>query len=80
MTDTTVPVTIAEPECWEDEPCWDCTTMGNLQCGPTTTVVVAVGLPPTLPETGTDAAVGAGVIGTVCILAGIALRRLATTT
>jgi hypothetical protein len=19
--------------CWEDEPCWDCETMGNLICG-----------------------------------------------
>lgn len=22
--------------CQEDEPCWDCTTMGNRVCGPTT--------------------------------------------
>lgn len=22
------------PECYEDQPCWDCTTMGNRQCGP----------------------------------------------
>jgi hypothetical protein len=22
-------------QCQEDEPCWDCKTMGNLQCGPT---------------------------------------------
>lgn len=21
--------------CWEDEPCWDCHTMGNRICGPT---------------------------------------------
>jgi hypothetical protein len=20
--------------CWEDDPCWDCRTMGNLVCGP----------------------------------------------
>jgi len=32
-----VPVVIERPEppaCQEDEPCWDCTTMGNLICGP----------------------------------------------
>jgi hypothetical protein len=23
--------------CMEDQPCWDCSTMGNLICGPTTT-------------------------------------------
>lgn len=22
------------PPCMEDEPCWDCTTMGNHVCGP----------------------------------------------
>lgn len=32
------PVTTSTlPTCQEDEPCWDCTTMGNRICGPTTT-------------------------------------------
>ena len=24
---------VASPVCLEDQPCWDCSTMGNLQCG-----------------------------------------------
>mgnify|MGYP001581966013 CR=1 FL=1 len=24
----------SQPPCVEDEPCWDCTTMGNKICGP----------------------------------------------
>jgi len=36
-TTTTLPpattTTVAEPVCQEDEPCWDCTTMGNQICG-----------------------------------------------
>lgn len=44
---TTVP-------CQEDEPCWDCTTMGNLVCAPPTTLAPVVPLPelvvdPTVP-------------------------------
>ena len=32
---TTVPTTTAPaPECQEDDPCWDCETMGNMVCGP----------------------------------------------
>ncbi len=27
------------PACQEDEPCWDCSTMGNQQCGPVITDV-----------------------------------------
>lgn len=27
------------PRCEEDQPCWDCHTMGNLQCGPVASVV-----------------------------------------
>lgn len=26
--------TAAAATCHEDQPCWDCTTMGNAQCGP----------------------------------------------
>jgi hypothetical protein len=32
-TTTLAPPTTAPP-CQEDDPCWDCATMGNLQCGP----------------------------------------------
>ena len=80
MTNQPTPTTIpaAEPECWEDEPCWDCTTMGNLQCGPTTTVATVAPAPQMLPETGAVAAYGAGLIGTVCILFGIGLRWVAS--
>jgi len=28
-----VPVSLTEPVCEEDMPCWDCATMGNLVCG-----------------------------------------------
>lgn len=32
------PATVSEvgpvPVCQEDQPCWDCATMGNLVCGP----------------------------------------------
>ena len=38
-TSTTPPLT---PPCQEDEPCWDCETMGNRQCGP-------VEVPPSAP-------------------------------
>ncbi len=31
-----VPVTV--PMCLEDQPCWDCATMGNKICGPVTVV------------------------------------------
>ena len=30
-------VSIPSTQCEEDEPCWDCTTMGNQICGPTST-------------------------------------------
>lgn len=33
-----VPVQATQPTCEEDEPCWNCHTMGNKQCGPTPTV------------------------------------------
>lgn len=28
------------PHCQEDEPCWDCRTMGNLTCGVETSVSI----------------------------------------
>lgn len=24
---------VMEPSCYEDQPCWDCRTMGNMRCG-----------------------------------------------
>lgn len=41
-TSTTTSTTIPQPtttttRCTEDAPCWDCSTMGNRQCGTTTT-------------------------------------------
>lgn len=30
---------ITQSTCYEDEPCWDCHTMGNRICGPTHTEV-----------------------------------------
>lgn len=51
---TTVPATTVPP-CEEDEPCWDCETMGNGQCGTTTTTTPLVTIPlncrfPTTPD------------------------------
>ena len=57
--------------CYEDEPCWDCTTMGNQICGTTTTVVVAVADPPVpmLPSTGSEG--GLVVVAVMCLALGI---------
>lgn len=38
-TTTAVPgsistVNVPDGRCHEDDPCWDCSTMGNLRCGP----------------------------------------------
>lgn len=38
--------TTIEVVCYEDDPCWDCSTMGNMVCGP--------------PPHGVDAEVGIG--------------------
>ena len=82
-TTTTQPAastSTAAPACQEDEPCWDCTTMGNQICGPTTTTIVSdivdpvvvsttVGVPAntTLPNTGTGTDLLAG--GALAVLA-----------
>lgn len=34
---------VGVPVCQEDEPCWDCETMGNMVCGPVMTI-------PDMPE------------------------------
>lgn len=34
-TPTPPPITVTSTTCQEDEPCWDCETMGNLICGTT---------------------------------------------
>ncbi|KKM07943.1 hypothetical protein LCGC14_1728860 [marine sediment metagenome] len=52
-TTTTVfpSTTTTTSPCQEDEPCWECETMGNLTCGPTTTVYTGTTLPcPCLTE------------------------------
>ncbi len=52
-TTTTVfpSTTTTTSPCQEDEPCWECGTMGNLICGPTTTVYTGTTLPcPCLTE------------------------------
>jgi hypothetical protein len=36
-TQTHIPQPRPTPRCEEDQPCWDCRTMGNHICGPTTT-------------------------------------------
>jgi hypothetical protein len=46
--DCVPPVTTTTPPvCYEDEPCWNCETMGNRICGPTTTVPPVTTVPPT---------------------------------
>lgn len=37
-------------DCQEDEPCWDCPTMGNLTCGPDAPAWMQDGDPATGPE------------------------------
>lgn len=46
--------------CAEDDPCWDCATMGNRLCGPvTTTTVVTYPIPSTnYPVTATPSYTG----------------------
>ncbi|MEO7555482.1 MAG: hypothetical protein ABIV94_02605, partial [Acidimicrobiales bacterium] len=34
----TITTTNTPTSCQEDDPCWDCSTMGNHVCGPTVTV------------------------------------------
>lgn len=85
-TDTTTPpsildaLTIEAPPttiCHEDMPCWDCSTMGNMICGPTTTEVIAE-VPPApameaLPRTGMEGSLA--LMGCTLILLGSALTR-----
>lgn len=71
---TSTEVGVAPPtthHCEEDEPCWDCTTMGNLICGPT-----QAPRPAGLPETGFPAAVACA-CATGFLLVGFAIKRLA---
>jgi hypothetical protein len=69
------------PECQEDEPCWDCTTMGNMICGPITpiTATTVVAVPPrpvdTLPVTGMDA-VSLGLYAGLAVLFGVMFTRV----
>lgn len=66
--------TPAPPVCQEDEPCWDCTTMGNRICGPTagpivTTTTTTVASEKELPVTGADVA-DATVVGVSFLMVG----------
>lgn len=70
-TETTLEVPAAsEPVCEEDEPCWDCSTMGNGICGP---------VPLELPATGNETTVLALIAGLFVFAGGglgvIARRR-----
>lgn len=73
--------------CHEDEPCWDCSTMGNGICGDVELVAVvtvpaervtttaATVEPPQLPTTGTT--LNIGLLGALLLGAGIVLCRAA---
>lgn len=73
---TTVP-------CEEDQPCWNCNTMGNLQCGTTTTTAAAttttIPAKSDLPLTGGDIrtlvliGLGVGLVGVA--LVGVEKKR-----
>lgn len=78
----TAPAPAPAPVCVEDMPCWNCATMGNHLCGPTTTATVAV--PTThgpLPMTGAPtlglAPFGLGVLACGVILVRFAVRGAA---
>jgi hypothetical protein len=63
--------------CVEGESCWDCSTMGNLICGPGVDAPVAtVGVPTqTLPVTGSEGSVA--LVGGAALLLGILFIRIA---
>jgi hypothetical protein len=74
-----VPTVSTTPPCQEDEPCWDCATMGNHVCGSVTPRA-----PTMLPATGpgdieTILGVGAGllIIGSLLLLTRLARRARA---
>jgi hypothetical protein len=45
----------SEAPCVEDDPCWDCETMGNLICGPVPAPPAAEPQTPVLPDTAMSA-------------------------
>lgn len=51
-----------QPVCTEDMDCWDCTTMGNLVCGPTATPAPAVLLPDTATSGTNDNRIALGLV------------------
>lgn len=67
------------PKCTEDQPCWDCTTMGNKDCGPDHEQPPADQPPqadkPELPHTGAGSTALLGLIGSMLIGAGGLLYR-----
>jgi LPXTG-motif cell wall-anchored protein len=60
--------TVDDGICYEDEPCFDCATMGNLMCGPPTQVNR------TLPETGNETLYTAMIAGGLLLGGGGALK------
>jgi len=52
---TTVPPVVP---CEEDEPCWDCETMGNKVCGPAVIIPPIVVAPPATPTPGQPTTAG----------------------
>lgn len=87
-TTVPAPTTVATTlPCQEDQPCWDCATMGNRICGPValpvvpvvpvvseigTPLVVATTVPVVLPRTGSRTSNGL-VLASILTIAGIAL-------
>lgn len=43
-TPTAKPAAVKAPACEEDQPCWDCKTMGNRVCGPTSPATIPANL------------------------------------
>lgn len=82
-TDTPTPTTLlssmtSDDVCHEDEPCWDCSTMGNLVCGPVeASPLVAQSAPPlpALPSTGFDPHFAFAAL--ILVIGGALLRHLA---
>lgn len=82
-TTTSTPETTTTTICYEDDPCWDCETMGNGECGTTTTdpPETTTTIPSCeedgtcLPMTGFPLSVFAGT-GVILLVVGSALRRL----
>ena len=71
-------VAVDEPPvpCQEDEACWDCSTMGNLICGPGAVGSLTTAEVHALPITGTTSAPMVGTASALLIV-GVLLARVA---